>query len=173
MRILKKKEFKKIVNDEIFIPLAMKNSTFDYRLPNEEFQSVASGHLKKNKVIEGNYFILQPLGFGGLWSTPTDLAKFLIEIQRSLKGDSNQILSQKNVALMLKPVRNSKVGPYGLGFTIGQKRFGNSGHNLGYFSTMIAGFDGGYGLVIMTNSENGQKAQQKIRNLIGRRYWGW
>jgi CubicO group peptidase (beta-lactamase class C family) len=174
LRDTENKEIGQIVESKIFEPLQMDNSTFEYHLPNQRFKSIASGHLQENKVIDQKYFILQPLSFGGLWSTPTDLAKFLIEMQLSLKGKSNKILNQENTALMLKPV----IGQYGLGFS-NEKRgngvlfFGHDGHNYGYISSMIGSFDKGFGVVIMTNSENGWKAVNKIKKIVGRKFWGF
>jgi CubicO group peptidase (beta-lactamase class C family) len=174
LRDTENKEIGEIVESKIFEPLQMHNSTFDYHLPNEKFELIASGHLQDNKVIDEKYFILQPLSFGGLWSTPTDLAKFLIEIQLSLKGRSNLILNRENTALMLKPV----IGSYGLGFSTerrgnGVSFFGHDGHNYGYISSMIGSLDKGFGVVIMTNSENGWKAVNKIKKIVGRKFWGF
>jgi CubicO group peptidase (beta-lactamase class C family) len=168
------KEYAEIVREEIFEPLQMNNSTFNHVLPDRKYKSVASGHLQGNKVVDGKYFILRPLAFGGLWSTPSDLAQFLIEIQLSLKGQSNKILNKETTELMLVPF----MGGYALGFTL-QKRgtgilfFGHDGHNYGYISSMLGSLDNGLGVVIMTNSENGWKAVNKIKKLVGRKFWGF
>jgi len=173
-----KRGFEEIMYDKIFSQLEMTYSNFNYHLPNGKFKSVASGHLKGNEVIKCKYYVLQPMAFGSLWSTPTDLANFLIEIQLSLVGKSNKILNQENTRLMLKPVSNSSGGQYSLGFEI-EKRgtgvtfFGHDGHNYGYISSMLGSLEGGFGVVIMTNSENGWKAVNKIKKLVGRKYWGF
>lgn len=173
------KTYPEIIKEQIFQPLKMNHSTFGFRLPDEQFPSIASGHLKGNKVIDGKYFITYPLSFGGLWSTPTDLAMFLSEIQSSSKEKQGRLLSQENARLMLTPVSYSSHtagGQYALGFTL-EKRgpvlfFGHDGHNYGYISSMLGSVEGGYGMVIMTNSENGWKAINKIKKLVGRKYWG-
>jgi CubicO group peptidase (beta-lactamase class C family) len=166
-----------IVREKVFAPLGMSFSTFDFYLPNEKFRSIASGHLKHNELIRGKYLILQPLTFGSLWSTPTDLGKFLIEMQLSLKGKSNKIVDQTNAKLMLEPTPGWK-GNYGLGFSkeirgTGVKFFGHDGHNYGYICSMLGSVEGGFGLVIMTNSENGWKAVNQIKKLVGRKFWGF
>lgn len=171
---IEKKEFKKIIKEEVLTPLEMTNSTFDTHLPNEQFKSIAFGHLSKNKVIEQKYYIYEPTSAGGLWSTPRDIANFLIEMQASLKGQSNKIINENNSNLMVTTVQKY----YGLGFSrevrgTGVKFFGHDGHNMGYISSMLGSMEKGFGVVILTNSENGWKAVNKIKKLVGRKLWGF
>lgn len=174
---LKNQGLETIVGENVFSHLDMNRSTFLDSLPNEKFKSIASGHLDDNKVISGKYYILRPLSFGSLWTTPHDLAKFLIEMQLSLEGRSNKILYKENARLMLNPTTTWK-GNYGLGFSkevrgTGVKFFGHDGHNYGYICSMIGSVEGGFGLVIMTNSENGWKAVNQVKKLVGRKLWGF
>lgn len=171
---LEKKEFETLIADEILMPIGMTNSTFNSTPPGSHFKSIAGGHLDKNKLIEGKYYRVRPQSSGGLWSTPTDLARFLILIQKSRKGDANDIISKEYAMLMTTPV----MGSYGLGFSsevrgTGVKFFGHDGHNMGYICSMIGSLDNGFGVVIMTNSENGWKAVNKIKKLVGRKFWGF
>jgi hypothetical protein len=48
----------------------------------------------------------------GLWTAPTDLAKFAIEIALAKQGQANHILSEKMTKEMLTPVMDDA----GLGF---------------------------------------------------------
>lgn len=170
------KEFTAIVGNNIFEPLHMTSSTFDFYLPNKKFKDFASGHLKGNELMAGRYQIVQPLTFGSLWSTPSDLAKVLIEMQLTLKDSSNKIIDQKHTQLMVTPDRITQ-GKYGLGIYYegrgGVKFFGHGGHNYGYISGMYGSPEKGFGMVIMTNSENGWKAINKINKVVGRRIWGF
>lgn len=168
-----KKKFEQIVQDEVLTPLEMTSTTFETHLPNGQFKSIAFGHLSQNKVIDQKYYVFEPTSAGGLWSTPSDIAKFLAEIQLSLKGQSNRIIDEKNSNLMVTPVQG-----YGLGFSreirgTGVKFFGHDGHNIGYISSMLGSLDKGFGVVILTNSENGWKAVNKIKKLVGRKFWGF
>lgn len=58
----------------------------------------------------------------GLWTTPTDLSKFAIEIALSKQGKSNRVLSEKMTREMLTPV----LGGAGLGFFMENENPGNS-----------------------------------------------
>ena len=60
----------------------------------------------------------------GLWTTPTDLAKFAIEIALSKQGKANRILSQKMTQQMLTPVLDH----VGLGFFLEKDNPGQFGH---------------------------------------------
>jgi CubicO group peptidase (beta-lactamase class C family) len=171
---LEGKEFERIMTDEILLPIGMVSSTFESVPSSLQFKSIAAGHLDKNKFIEGKYYRVRPQSSGGLWSTPTDLAKFLILIQKSRKGDVNDFINKDYAILMTTPV----MGSYGLGFTnevrgTGVRFFGHDGHNMGYICSMIGSLDKGFGVVIMTNSENGWKAVNKIKKLVGRKFWGF
>ncbi len=171
---LEKKEFARLMADEILLPIGMSNSTFESAPLSTQFKSIASGHLDKNKLIEGKYYRVRPQGSGGLWSTPTDLAKFLILIQKSRAGEADDIINRDYAILMTSPV----MGSYGLGFShevrgTGVRFFGHDGHNMGYICSMIGSLDKGFGVVIMTNSENGWKAVNKIKKLVGRKFWGF
>jgi CubicO group peptidase (beta-lactamase class C family) len=174
-----KTDYATIIGQTVLEPLGMHSSTFERVLPSTAYPSVAYGHWNGKEKIDCNYYHSQPLAPGGLWSTPSDLARFLIEIQLSLRGRSNRVLSQENTSVMLQPVRQAPPPrQYALGFSL-EKRgtgvlfFGHDGHNYGYVASMIASRDQGFGVVIMTNGENGWKAVNKIKKLVGRDYWGF
>ena len=88
------KSFQQIAKEIIFDPLKMTNSTFTYPLDPEKRKREAMPHDE-----EGNsrkpVMHLTALAHGGLTTTPTDLAKFIIELMLSYQGKSDKILSQE------------------------------------------------------------------------------
>jgi len=128
------KRFKDIMKSKIFKPLQMKDSDFK---------------LRKSKS-----FRRYPQN-AGMWSTPEDLSKFLIEIQLSCLGKSNKILSKNSVKKMLKPIAKAEGNSIGLGLFISRnkKNFYHTGHNYKFRSKLIGSLNKGKGLVIMANSD--------------------
>ena len=82
------------------------------------------------------------------------------------------MLSRENTELLLTEVERD----YALGFDLwtirGQPYFGHSGANDGFRCRMLAHRTGGYGVVILTNSDYGNELSDAVVQLIGERE-GW
>jgi len=107
----------------------------------------------------------------GLWTTPTDLARFALEVQLSSIGRSNRVLSRTMVQEMLSPVG---VGDFAIGFTISKIGqgwyFSHGGSNWGFRATLLAHKIKGYGLAIMTNADQGGTVASEISRRIQMAY---
>ncbi len=120
--------------------------------------------------------VLEPLGMSNStysqpWTTPTDLAKFGIELQLSLAGKSNKVLTKQSVEMMTTSVMDD----VGLGFFIERHGnalyFGHGGADEGFRAELVVNKDKGYGVVVMVNSDNGQILREVIRGVA--REYGW
>ena len=89
---LEKKPYPKIMDETVIGPLNMGNSTFSQPLPDEWKSRAATGHRPEDRPVEGKWHVYPELAAAGLWTTPTDLAKFAIEHQLSVQGNSSRIL---------------------------------------------------------------------------------
>ncbi|MCP4725618.1 MAG: beta-lactamase family protein [bacterium] len=151
---IEQKLFPRIMHERVFKHVKMEFSTYDQPLPEGLVRFAATGHRNNGTPVRGRRHIYPEMAAAGLWTTPTDLAKFLIEIQLSYHGRSNNVLSQEMTKLMLTPVDNN----YGLGLSIREENgvisFGHGGSNEGFKCTMRATVDGN-GYVIMTNGDKG------------------
>lgn len=101
----------------------MADSTFEQPLPAGRAAMAASGTYPDGTTMHGKWHVYPEMAAAGLWTTPTDLAKFLIEIALSKHGKSNRILSQSMAQQMLTPQIDigDGIGDMGLGFFIYKK----------------------------------------------------
>jgi CubicO group peptidase (beta-lactamase class C family) len=109
----------------------------------------------------------------GLWSTSSDLASLLIEVQKAATNDTGALLTQQTVTRILTQQPNSTAG---LGFIItngkGGLMFNHSVSNLGYKSYIAAYRDRGQGIAVMTNSDNGLALIMEVIRAVAKVY-GW
>src|SRR5262249_30034409 len=147
--------FPAVLRDLVLDPLGMERSTYEQPLPEGRRDFAATGHRTDGRPIRGRWHTYPEMAAAGLWTTPSDLARFAIELQRSLRGDSNRVLSTQAVRRMLTPV----VDDYGLGLGIrgsgDSLRFEHGGSNEGFKCTLTAFAHRGQGAVVMTNGDLG------------------
>ena len=118
----------------------------------------------------GRWHIYPEMAAAGLWTTPTDLAKFAIEIAQSKNGKSNKVLSQKTVEEMLTPVVPH--GP-GLGFFVDEKNpgvFGHNGADEGFQALLSMNWQTGNGIAIMADSDNGIAVADLLLRTVAKEY---
>ena len=165
------KPFPEIMRKMVLDPIGMTDSTYEQPLPPERDQHAARAHDGDGHAMGPKWHVYPEMAAAGLWTTPTDLAKFLIEVQLALLGRSKRVLTQTMAQEMVTPVG---VGPYAVGFTIEKMGegwyFGHGGSNWGFRSDMLAHRVKGYGIVIMTNAESGGNVMREVRDRIARAY---
>ena len=165
--------FPDFIRGRVLQPIGMDNSTYEQPLPASLRDSAASGYYANGVAVPGGHHIYPEIAAAGLWTTPTDLARFLMELQLSIRGESsNRVLSRGKAEALLTEVERD----YALGFDVwthrGQPYFGHSGANDGFRCRMVAHRTEGYGVVILTNSDNGLELSDAVVQLIGQRD-GW
>lgn len=144
--------FPELMRACILAPLGMTCSTFEQPLSEKQLVRAATGHIGSGEPVEGKGLIYANMAAGGLWTTPTDLAKFALEIQRSVAGESNRVLSQEMTARMLEdPEIGTSLG-WGVMGEGRERRFGHHGRSYGFVCTLRAMVAEGHGVVVMSNS---------------------
>jgi CubicO group peptidase (beta-lactamase class C family) len=163
--------FAEIARDWVLTPIGMTNSTYEQPLPAARQKQASFAHDRMGARMNAPWHVYPEQAAAGLWTTPTDLAMFLIEVQRTLEGQSTRVLTRANMLEMVTPVG---VGPYAVGFQITKQGegwyFGHGGSNWGFQCNMIAHRIKGYGLVIMTNGDNGGALMQTLLRGITQAY---
>jgi len=160
------KPFPEIMKDLVLQPLGMQNSNFNQPLTKTQLSMAATGYLPDGRMTKGKRHTYPEMAPAGLWTTPEDLAKFAINIQKTLKEQSKLALSKNLTTQMLTPFVEDFIG---LGIFINKKKdqvyFGHGGWNEGFSSEMIAHKDKGYGVVVMTNSNHPKFISELIRSV--------
>ena len=165
------KPFVQIGREFVLDPIGMTNSTFEQPLPVAREKQAARSHNRTGARMPDPWHVYPEHAAAGLWTTPTDLAKFLIEVQKTLQGQSTRVLTRANMLEMVTPVG---VGPFAVGFQINKAGegwyFGHGGSNWGFQCNMMAHRIKGYGFAVMTNSDSGGALAQELLRKIQELY---
>lgn len=169
---IEKKPYPQIAEETVLGPLQMTNSTYRQPLPDDWRPKAASGHRPAGNLVEGKIHIYPEMAAAGLWTTPTDLAKFAIEVQLALSGRSNKVLTKEVVEKMVTPFIENFIG---MGFFIEKHGnalyFGHGGADEGFRAQLLVHRTKGFGAVVMVNSDNGQIMNEIIGGIA--REYGW
>ena len=154
----------------LFGPLGMSDSTLLQPPPPQLRSRVASGHYWNGRPLE-HPLVYPEKSAAGLRTTPTDLAKVMIEIDRALAGHG-ALLTEHNARSMLTPRGGN---PVGLGFFVkgegASRRISHDGWNYGFTCRMVGYPARHEGAVVMTNGDTGL-LMVEILDAIGEAY-GW
>src|SRR5262249_43707111 len=83
--------FPRFMREAVLRPLRMERSTFDQPLPAGRARLAATGYLADRSAVQGHWHVYPEMAAAGLWTTPSDLARFAISVQESLAGASNPV----------------------------------------------------------------------------------
>lgn len=164
------KPFPAIARTRLLAPLGMARSTYDQPLA-AGTPNVALAHDEAGQAIPGGFHVYPEMAAAGLWTSASDLARFVVEVQDATRG-RGKVLSENTAREML----TAGPGAWGLGFKItGQGKtlaFFHDGSNAGYKATLIGHPETGDGAVILTNGDQGYQLGQEILRGIAVAY-GW
>jgi CubicO group peptidase (beta-lactamase class C family) len=163
--------FSTYMQKNVLMPLTMQDSQFIAVLPKTIWSQAVPGFLKNGEMIPGKWKIIPALGAGGMWTTPSDLAKFAINVMDSYQGKSRGLISQKLAHEMLTRQKNTD---FGLGVVIDgcgkSLNFRKEGHNIGFYDWLIAFPNTQQGAIVMTNSENGTPLIKEVMQKIAKEF---
>jgi CubicO group peptidase (beta-lactamase class C family) len=168
--------FPRYMRDAVLEPLGMEESTFEQPLPAERAKLTATGHghQRARPPVEGKWHIYPEMAAAGLWTTPSDLARFAIGVQEAAAGKSEKVLSRAMARQMLASASPDGKPEYGLGFGLqgsgATLRFGHGGRDEGFDALLAASAETGQGAVIMINANDNSRMVQGILDVIAREY---
>ncbi|MDD2999622.1 MAG: serine hydrolase [Candidatus Riflebacteria bacterium] len=162
--------FANLVQRELLQPLNMHRTFFSQPLAENLSRNAACGHRSAGELVPGKWFVYLTLAGSGVWTTPSDLARFALHLQKILLADSSGLLQIETLKQMISPYREPF---FGLGFALYHDKgpgmsFGHTGNTEGYRSMFIAHESSGCGAFILTNSENADPVIKEDINQIAR-----
>jgi hypothetical protein len=148
----------------------MNDSSFEQPLPAEKAKLTAAGHSWARLPVKERWHIYPEMAAAGLWTTPSDLARFALGVQEAATGKSGKILSRQMARQMLTEQKNT----YGLGVGLDGSgtslRFSHGGRDEGFDAGLIAYAETGHGAVIMINANDNSRMIAQIMEAIARDY---
>lgn len=160
--------FPQAASEYIFKPLNMTRSTYANPLP-ASYGNIAKAHNREGKpvALPRGWETMPEMAASGLWSTPTDYAKMIIALINSYQNRPNSFLKTDTARQMMTEVGISSfgIGPIMSGHD-NNRVFSHSGANDSYRAWMEGNLSTGNGMVIFTNSTNGDPLFQEIKRAI-------
>lgn len=146
-------------------PLGMTGSTFVQPLP-AQYKNFAVAYDINKKEMPGKYYVYPEQAPDGLWTNPTDYARFILSLQQSLKEDGG-FLNKKMAKEMITPVLEGSDAALGVFIKErgGEKYFTHTGANMGYRSIYYGSFNTGNGVVILINSDNDKILDELVNSV--------
>lgn len=163
--------FPEFMRKTVLEPLGMLASSYDQPLPGARAALTASGYYTAKKPVPGRWHIYPEMAAAGLWTTPSDLARYAIGLQEMLAGRRpNPIISQALVREMVTLQKNDD----GLGvFLTGKDKtlqFWHNGRDEGFDAVMTAYVERGQGAVVMINANDDTSVSARVMTAIADAY---
>ena len=162
--------FPKLLHDTVLAPIGMTRSTYEQPLPQNLRDNTATPYRGDGKPVEGGAHTYPEMAAAGLWTTPTDIAKYALEVVHSLDGETNHVLS----ADMTRQMLTRGMGNWGLGLNIGGSDsspwFSHGGVNEGFVNIFYMYEKNGDGAFIMTNGDAGGRIGDELIHSIAAEY---
>lgn len=161
--------FEQFMQEKVFGPVGMQNSTFAIR---QGEAGAAFGHDWSGQRRSDPWQDYPQSAPAGLWTTPEDLAKLMIEFGRSYRGEAEGLLSRNAAQEMTKVV----IDETGLGFGVhgsgADLKVSHAGWSHGYRSYMIFFPETGEGFVAIANADAGHNLiDDLVRTVAATRNW--
>lgn len=159
-----KKDYAQYMWDNVLKPLGMSNSFYTVPPPPAKANQLATAYNFNGTAKQSKYHLYPEQGAASLWTSPTDLAQYIIETQLAHEGKSAKVLNKETTKKRLTPFPGSNAG---LDVFIEKKGeseyFQHGGSNEGFRCQYFGSLDGkGNGVVVMVNSDNGSILQELV-----------
>lgn len=164
--------FPRFMREAVLAPIGMIASSFEQPQPPSRAALAATGYYADRTPVRGRWHVYPEMAAAGLWTTPTDLARFAIEIQQTLAGKGHGVISPAMARQFVTAQQGSSglgIGVRGSGDTLS---FSHGGRDEGFDAMLLAFAETGQGAVIMLNANDNSRFVGRLLDYIGRAY-GW
>lgn len=170
--------FYEYVEQHIFQPLGMDDSTFRQPVPSELATDLSNGYLyRQGRFEERDFEVIQSYPAGSLSSTATDMARFMIaHLQDGRLGEAR--ILEEETAHQMKEIAFShdpRLPGWGTGFSVAERaglRLVGHGGDTTYFHSELALLPGeDVGLFVSTNTDRGTLARFHLMEAFLDRYF--
>ena len=160
--------FPQFLQKTVLGPAGMTSSSFEQPLPNAMAARTAAGYYADGSPVRGRWHVYPEMAAAGLWTTPTDLAKWAIEVQETLAGRGHGIISPATARQFVTEQKGGSglgVGVQGSGRSL---RFSHGGRDEGFDALLEAGAETGDGVAIMINANDNSRLMGRVRDYVQR-----
>jgi CubicO group peptidase (beta-lactamase class C family) len=158
--------------ENILQPMGLNESTFQQPLGSKRSLYASAAFNAQGEMVEGLWHNYPEQAAAGLWTTPSDLSRYCMQIQEIYGGKEDGILKPGTIRAMLTKHK----GDWGLGPALQKEGdsllFGHGGKNEGFSNNMLAFAGKGDAMIVMTNADRGVDLMGEVMRAISATY-GW
>jgi CubicO group peptidase (beta-lactamase class C family) len=162
---LTKERYEQYIYEHVLRPLGMTNSSYNQPPAVSQRKNLATGYKSNGNEVPGKYFVYPEKAAAGLWTTPTDICKYILEIQQAYQGKSSKVLNQEMVKLHVTPYKNDVAMGTFIQNRNGEKYFDHTASNEGFSGLFIGGLTNGKGVAIFVNSDDASIAFELVNTI--------
>jgi CubicO group peptidase (beta-lactamase class C family) len=166
-----KKRYEDYLYEQVFRPLGMTNSSYNQPPVGSQRKNLATGYKSNGNEVPGKYFVYPEKAAAGLWTTPTDICKYMMEMQQAYLGKSSKVLNQEMVKLHVTPYKNDVAMGTFIQDRHGEMYFVHTASNEGFTGVFIGGLTNGKGAAVFANSDNAPVMFELINSIAQAYNW--
>ncbi|MBC3766335.1 serine hydrolase [Neptunicella marina] len=173
------KPLAQLARQMLFEPLGMRHTTMLQANQPGFLSNVARVHDNQQKIIGTGIPICPQIAPSGMWSTPQDMLKFLVDVQLALAHKKSKVISSWVAEQTTSIATLKKVGGWGLGWMRGNgagniEWFSHGGSNTGTGGQVMASMQHGRAIAIFGNGPNPARIpviNQLVSTIIKQQGW--
>jgi CubicO group peptidase (beta-lactamase class C family) len=154
--------FPELMRERVFARAGMRASTYEQPIPASLRSRAATAYHGDGKAVAGKHAIHPEMAAAGLWTTPSDLARWVLALDELLAPATLEAMFTKGK------------GDFGLGIAVRGRgddlEVSHSGTNEGFRCTFVYYPERGEGAVIMTNSDQGATLTTQLMHALAREF---